>query len=82
MNEINYDKLWEEIDEIVQTDYGRKLPHEKSVCELAKLWAMSSATAQKIIDELVNKNRLLVREATSQNGKKSKVYTPLFPIMT
>jgi len=74
---INYDKLWEEIDEVVQASYGKKLPHEKSVCELAKLWKMGFPAAQRIVDELVNKNRLLVREATSQNGKKSKVYTPI-----
>lgn len=74
--EINYDKLWNEIDAVVQVDYGKKLPHEKSLHELATSWGMSEKRAKEIIDKLIAERKLMSREVIAKNGRRAIAYSP------
>ena len=74
---IDYDKLWKEVNETVKKDYGRKLPHEKTISELSIEWCMGRQRVEEAIQELMKAGKITGREVVSHNGKRSMAYSPI-----
>lgn len=75
---IDYDKLWEEIDNTVEEDIQKKKkPHEKTVSQLSKHWRTNKKKTLEILDELIASGKMGSREAKSANGVIAKVYFPM-----
>lgn len=75
---INYEKLWNEIEEVVRDEHpAMKQPHEKTFDDLMRGWRIGEQETKSAIEKLLLNGTLGSRKARSRNGKVATVYFPL-----
>lgn len=75
---INYDSMWKELQEIIEKELPTpKLPHEKTVKELKKMWGVTDRDIDLAVQKLLSEGKLGTRTAKSGNGKNCTVYFPI-----
>lgn len=73
----DYEKLWNEITEIVSEQLETpKQEHEKTAEELKELWQVSQRRTNEIVRSLVERGLLSSRKVRSRNGVRVVVYFP------
>lgn len=78
MVDINYDAMWDEIYEEIQTEFpAKKQDHEKTIKELKGLWGTTPLEIEKAVQKLLSEGKLGTRTAKSKNGKLVTVYFPM-----
>ena len=78
MMEIDYDKLWNEVREIVEQEVPvTKRDFEKTMDELKREWGVTAPIAEKAVQKLLTEGKLGSRTAISRNGRLCTVYWPL-----
>ena len=73
----SYEELLKEIDHIIEVQYAKKQPHEKSIRELARLWNVSERRATEMANKLVTDGKLISRTVFARNGKECVIYAPV-----